>query len=199
MLFCSQLKTAVLFVCALTIAWGANASLVSYDEALNGNLGSSDPHKAFIFDTAGENTIRGTANWVDQDAFTFTIAPGFQLVGITVDVIGPLVSWNLYAGSNDSGILLGFFGDGNSDSQFLQSYYQQIDPAVLPLPASTYAVAPRLAISAAGGGYNSYTLNFVVAKTASLTVPEPGTLALFCVGLVMLVALRKRRQHEELG
>lgn len=194
MLFSSSLKKVILFVCTVAIAGGANAALVSYDEAVNGNLGSLKPYTEFVFDTVGENTVKGTANWMNQDGFTFSVAPGFQLVGLTVDVVGLLVSWDLYSGPDDTGIHLGYFGNGTSDVAFWQSFYQQLDSSVLPLSASTYAVAPNFAASAANGGYNPYTLRFTVARAEGLTVPEPGTLALFGAGLAVLLVLRKRQQ-----
>jgi hypothetical protein len=77
---------------ALTFAFSllaaGQASALNWIESIDGDLSGDGISPTLLNFTVGTNSIQGVMGWdglsIDQDIWRFTIAPGFQLTGITL-------------------------------------------------------------------------------------------------------------------
>lgn len=190
----------------LSVAFDARSGSV-YDEGASGDLSNSGLTPTALEFSSGSNLVigmTGRSETTDRDYFTFTIAPGqtfvalLELAGTTVvndlsfigiqagaqvtvptdaaDATG-LLGWTHFAATSADIDILPAIGTGGAGSTgFLP-----------PLPAGMYAVW----LQDTGFGSSSYRLDFQVTP-----VPEPGSATGILVGLISLVALRRRAKRS---
>jgi hypothetical protein len=185
---------------------GAIAAPVSCSEALSGE----DSCINLTFDI-GTNLVAGTMHYIsggmmpnmDVDNPQFTIPTGMQLTSAQLEVsftnttasTSPFaVSWDLRNTAT-----FGFLAASCTTlvGSYTCPYGDQLSPtggaawsAVMPVPSGGYSVIPGFYLFATpAGGYWDYTFRFVVEP---VTVPEPASIALVCMGLLGLAVVRRR-------
>jgi predicted porin len=183
------MKMRLMVLVAVAVASMATAdvaSIISYDEAVSGDLDYSQ-NLAF---GVGLNTVSGTILWSngavpsDFDGFNFSLDASSRLESVFIDIalqedvgsgIWSFVGWEL---------------NFISDSVSIPSSNESLFESVLPLTEGTFAMFQSSASgSLASGDYRvaDYTLSFNVAA-----IPEPASAAM--IGLVSGCALFVRRR-----
>lgn len=186
----------VAIAAAVAIASAAvHAAPVSYSEFIDGDLPPFGALPVLALDV-GTNTVSGrfgsNSNGThDADNFAFTVAAGFELAGIQVDLtdaIGNIVAttWALREGTSwNAGTTLAIVNSLSPGS------YSFGGP---PLQAGSYNFT-HLSYSAAGSP-NQADYAFRLTVRATNEIPEPGSLAL--IGAALLAGssagVRRRRQ-----
>ena len=130
----------------------------------------------------------------EQDSFQFTIASGFELVGIDVGTegfcptgMGVAFSIGEYVGGvNPATSIEQIFVPINTSGSFAIS---------TPLDAGTYAFSAFGGSSGAAGNYEAFwNANFEVVATGVAPVPLPAGFPLLAAGLIGLGALARRKK-----
>lgn len=182
----------------------ANAAVMTYDEAVSGDL-SNPPLTTLAFDV-GVNTISGNtglrvaANGVssteDVDPFEFAVPTGTQIVGAQLfmaQAVGGTLStdWYLYSGS--------FYSDPESTLVGQFSITATNTTVVLPSPSygpGTYSVLPGY-MAYGGAASADYTFTFTLreANENPVPVPEPATPLLLAGALLAATAVGRRARR----
>ena len=180
----------VVFALGISVT-AAQATVITYDEAISGDLSGSGVLTTFTLDV-GTNTVTGAESVVsheplviDFDSFAFVVPSGRQVVSATLSVGGQSVdtTFSLFQGSTTA-----FAGT------FLESHtvFSGNSAAFgVPLLAGTYNLS-----SASNGGPGGvlFTVPYVVTLQVAPTVPEPATIALLCAGLAGMGGRRWRQR-----
>jgi PEP-CTERM putative exosortase interaction domain len=170
---------------------------VIYDETVNGELSSTFAATPLGILPVGTSTLLGAIPQVPVedrgDFFTFVVAPDTQLTHLffTFDSTGFSSGVGLFfkTGSQAAGPSIGSLNTTASGFTSGSDLFGFGNFVSGPLSSGTY----RMDMVAVGAdwGLNSYAFDFVVEAPSA--VPEPGTLALFGLGLAGLGFARRRR------
>jgi hypothetical protein len=195
---------------------GGKALALDWIEDIDGDLSGVGATPTFLSFTTGINVVEGTMGWngvsIDQDIWSFTIASGMQLTGITLTAYNssPNPPATHYIGiANDVWIDDGFDTTMNlSNADFLWAgssvnLLQALDDGPIfsgpgfngPLQAGSYSFLLRENFSmtningdpGTGNMLADYTIEFVIAP-----VPEPGSATLLVASALFLTRRRRR-------
>lgn len=157
--------------------------------------------------TVGLSSLSGTATHAaGTDTFVATPAANWT---IQLDLGGDFNLTDFYLWDNDDG------GGGDDVSSFRLDFYQDggligttgatasITTSAAPIPVEAYAISPGgpvdrvdfvMLANFGGGGASISELAFEGTEFVAPRTPEPSTLMLVAIGLVGLVARRRRTQ-----
>jgi hypothetical protein len=182
-------------VCILFLGFAPVSHALSYDESADGDFSDDSNNPSSIGPLAlGSNIITGSmdheTNTDLRDLFTFEIASGYQLEQVlwtnferTFDYGTHYTSFDLKNAITDEEIEGALVTEYSAVLDLLQ-----FDSAPGPQGAGLYT------IHVGGVGAGTYSLNLVVTVVGGSVVPEPGSMALFAIGIVTLLGLRFRRK-----
>ncbi len=172
----------VLAAASLTLANSARAAVL-YDEGISGDAPSGSSSVPLGVLPAGSNLILGGIPDFDTDDYAFTIAPGFLLNAINIDVLVADVGGS--AGLADPVTYMGISAilPANVGSDFLD-----LAGIAQPLGPGNYL----LRTTTGTGGPVTYQFDFQVSGAAE--VPEASTVAAVA-GLGLIVGLRVLRRQ----
>lgn len=175
---------------AASLAGGSSqAAPVTYLESVSGDLPGNGSLTILLLDV-GVNTIRGlfgaSNNELDLDSFAFIVPPGSEVVAATVrltDVLGDVIDtrWALWRGSS-------FFSNGTFIEELFSTSPGSSSLLNGPLAADIYNFS-HSGFTWTFQGASQYTFSLTVQQA---TVPEPASLAL--VGVALLLATTARRR-----
>jgi hypothetical protein len=199
------LRSIALLASAFLYGTAAHGSTI-YNETVSGDLSNSFSAPTLLTVSFGANDVLGstgksaTTGVIDRDYFTFTVAPGLELTGVTVlpgtQTLGPLgdsfigvesgtmlvnpqtavdatglLGWDHY-GTNDTGVnILPLMGISSMNSTGFSG----------PLPAGTYSFW----VQEATVGSVNYGLEFTVA-------PEPASWTMLLTGMAAIAGTARR-------
>lgn len=199
-----KLMRSLVVISMFLVTSVGHAIPIMYDEGADGDLNGQTLNLDI-----GVNTVSGewTLAWpgtIDYDPFFFVVPTGSVVTNVTLVFDGSGVSLpsdfflvSTYRFFDGSPSLLETVNiqlpGGSSPLQPLGSF--------LPLAADTYRLFQSGAFLIAGsseslttgdGGSVDYTWSFTLEALPATQVPEPGTLGLFCAGLLGLGFARRR-------
>lgn len=158
----------------------AQAGLVTYTEASGGDLSDGNPLQVFTLDAAGINTIAGAMGFdetgFDGDAFALQVAPGFEIVALSVLNPNSPTTWRV-----GNGLL---YGDGSEIGRLAGSASLPAD--VFPLTGALNVVALR------SGLRTAYTFSIETRAVTTGTVPEPAMPVLLALCAAAMALTRRR-------
>jgi hypothetical protein len=205
-----MLRSIALLASAFLFGTAAHGSTI-YNETVSGDLSNNGLAPTLLTFSLGPNDVLGStgksaAGVIDRDYFTFTVAPGLELTGITVlpgtqtlgalgesfigvqtgpevtvstaatDATG-LLGWDHY-GADDIGVnILPAMGTSGLNSTGFTG----------PLPAGTYSFW----VQEASVGSVNYGLEFTVA-------PEPASWTMLLTGMAALAGSARRAARSGL-
>ena len=192
------------------MALNVNASTVTYDESINGDLvwgGTYGDYMHLGELGAGTNTISGdggfnpNTGWDDFDGFRFDVASNMQIISarLTFNVTGGLTAgWHFLDMTNNdlsdrpfvdspTTLLTDVFTQSDTTFDIFTDGTMQITS---PIQSGNYIMSAGSFSAPSGteGGFISYTFEFDVAP-----VPIPATVWLFGSGLIGLIGVARRK------
>ena len=207
------MKTYQTLCLSLVLATSGDLFANDYAESSSGELSDDGASPTAVTFSLGSNAVSGkmgrgalVAGKIDADIWTFNIANGQQLSGITVtqlDGSGSLVNGSFLAIAAGTGI------DKASAAGHLSNLLVASTGDILGTLASTkqfsagFGSAPGVSGVTSPLGAGNYTVWFQEAGQASVDysisfelqpVPEPSTLALGAAGLGLLALIRRRQE-----
>ena len=187
---------------ACAIALPASAGLLSYDEAVDGELGFLTT--TFALDSAGFNVIAGSSSLIsptfDNDSFFINLAPGLRIDSIAYSIsngtqTGGTGSYSTAYATQEletNSFLQQLIGDLTSNS------VSEIVPSVsTPYEFATYRI--WFGGSSSNGGVESASVDWriEIETSEASVVPLPAGFLLLISGLGALGALRRTSRAAE--
>jgi hypothetical protein len=189
----------------LAVAGSAQGGVITYDEAVDGDLLPSPSASSPVFALGiGTNTFSGEITFAftlpdvgDDDSFVFSVPGGAQLISISLDIAllprgAGIFNQAIFALQDDT------FQDLSFESVFIPSNDVSMFVANLPLGSGQYAIDdPGKGGGVAFGQFRTaaYTFSLEIAQA----IPEPSGIILFGTGLAGLGALGWRRRKAWQG
>ena len=161
-----------------------------YDEAVSGDLSDLFLAPTLLSVTPGSNEVKMTLDQLNQDVFTFTVAPGHQLAAITLtdfEILTPISFGNMVVLGIDNGNVMGtspldwlaLASIGGSGSTIG-------DNLIGHLPSSFFGPGDYSFLAGdAAEGSARLALDFQI-------VPAPSTLSLLLISAICFLSNHKR-------
>lgn len=188
---------------AMIAAMPVHSAVLNYDEAIDGDLSSSTSNPDFLLDTAGTNTVVGTAGYNlvdgwDADRFRLTLGTNIKLTSASIEIFS-------YSSSGLITSRLSYsFAPVPFTSPFINTQFDLMTPgpsASAPttwsgeLLSGTFQASQGGSVGGAGSMSGDFRWTFVTENIVASQVPLPTTLPLIASALGLFGLLRFRRRR----